>query len=54
MYVPEGRSVAHREEPLLLLLHWGDMWTVSVRERQFMLTKFINKRDVLKLVVFII
>jgi hypothetical protein len=21
MYVPEGRSVAHREEPLLLLLH---------------------------------
>ncbi len=34
MYVPEGRSVAHREEPLLLLLHWGDMWTASVRERK--------------------
>ena len=34
MYVPEGRSVAHREEPLLLLLHWGDMWMASVRERK--------------------
>jgi hypothetical protein len=32
MYVPEGRSVAHKEEPLLLLLHWGDMWAESVRE----------------------
>ena len=34
MYVPEGRSVAHKEEPLLLLLHWADMWTASVRERK--------------------
>ncbi|MDD1745319.1 MAG: hypothetical protein LUQ20_05850 [Candidatus Methanoperedens sp.] len=33
MYVPEGRSVTHKEEPLLLLLHWGDMWKASVRER---------------------
>ena len=33
MYVPEGRSVAHKEEPLLLL-HWADMWTASVRERK--------------------
>jgi hypothetical protein len=33
MYVPEGRAVAHREEPLLLLLHWADMWTASVREK---------------------
>ena len=33
MYVPEGRSVAHKEEPLLLLLHWADMWTASVREK---------------------
>jgi hypothetical protein len=32
MYVPEGRSVAHKEEPLLL--HWADMWTASVRERK--------------------
>ncbi|MDP3065183.1 MAG: hypothetical protein Q8N08_00445 [Methanobacteriaceae archaeon] len=32
MYVPEGRSVAHKEEPLLLLLHWGDMWTAKVKE----------------------
>jgi hypothetical protein len=34
MYVPEGRSVAHKEEPLLLLLHWSDMWTASVKERK--------------------
>ncbi len=34
MYVPEGRSVAHKEEPLLLLLHWADMWTASVRENK--------------------
>jgi hypothetical protein len=33
MYVPEGRSVAHKEEPLLLLLHRADMWTASVREK---------------------
>lgn len=32
MYVPEGRSVFHREEPLLLLLHWADMWTAKVLE----------------------
>jgi len=30
----EGRSVAHKEEPLLLLLHWGDMWTAGVREKK--------------------
>jgi len=34
LYVPEGRSVAPKEEPLLLLLHWADMWTASVRERE--------------------
>jgi hypothetical protein len=34
MYVPEGRAVAHKEEPLLLLLHWADMWTASVGERK--------------------
>jgi len=34
MYVPEGRVVAHKEEKLLLLLHWADMWTASVRERK--------------------
>lgn len=33
MYVPEGSSVAHKEEPLLLLLHWADMWTASVKEK---------------------
>lgn len=32
--MPEGRSVAHKEEPLLLLLHWADMWTASVKERE--------------------
>ncbi len=35
MYVPEGRSVVHKEEPLLLLLHWSDMWTASGRERKY-------------------
>ena len=30
-YLPEGRSVAHKKEPLLLLLHWADMWTASVK-----------------------
>ena len=34
MYVPEGRAVAHKETPLLLLLHWADMWTASVREKK--------------------
>ncbi|MBA1340630.1 MAG: hypothetical protein C5S40_00650 [ANME-2 cluster archaeon] len=34
MYVPEGRSVSHREEPLLLLLHWADMWTAKVLEER--------------------
>ena len=34
MYIPEGRSVAHKEEPLLLLLLWADMWTASVKEKQ--------------------
>ncbi len=32
MYVPEGHSVAQKEEPLLLLLQGGDMWTAKVRE----------------------
>jgi hypothetical protein len=32
MYVPEGKSVSHREEPLLLLLHWADMWTAKMIE----------------------
>jgi len=34
MYVPEGRLVAHKEAPLLLLLHWADMWTASVKEKK--------------------
>ena len=34
MYVPEGGSVSHREEPLLLLLHWADMWTAKVLEER--------------------
>lgn len=37
MYVPERRSVAHKEEPLLLLLHWADMWTASVLENTIIL-----------------
>jgi len=32
MYEPEWRSVSHREEPLLFMLHWADMWTAKVIE----------------------
>jgi len=39
MYVPEGRSVAHKEEPLLLLLHWGGVGTAGVREKVVRLRK---------------
>lgn len=31
-YIDENRVVAHREEPLTLLLHWADYWTAHVDE----------------------
>lgn len=32
LYVPEGEKVAHREEPLTLLLHWADYWSSQIIE----------------------
>lgn len=31
-YVPDNRSVALKERPLLLLLHYADLWTAQVLE----------------------
>lgn len=31
-YIDENRVVAHKEEPLTLLLHWADYWTAHVDE----------------------
>lgn len=32
LYIPEGHSIAHREEALTLLLHWSDYWTAHIEE----------------------
>jgi hypothetical protein len=31
-YIEENRVVAHKEEPLTLLLHWADYWTAHIYE----------------------
>lgn len=31
-YIPENRPVALKEKPLLLMLHYADLWTASVLE----------------------
>lgn len=31
-YIDDNRCIAHREEPLTLLLHWADYWTVHIFE----------------------
>jgi hypothetical protein len=31
-YIDENRIVAHKEEPLTLLLHWADYWTAHIHE----------------------
>ena len=31
-YIDENRVVAHKEEPLTLLLHWADYWTAHIYE----------------------
>jgi hypothetical protein len=33
-YVKENTCVAHREEPLTLLVHWADYWTAHVLEEE--------------------
>ena len=32
LFVPEGQSILHHEEPLTLLLHWADCWSASLLE----------------------
>jgi len=31
-YIDDNRIVAHKEEPLTLLLHWADYWTAHIYE----------------------
>ncbi len=31
-YIEENRIIAHKEEPLTLLLHWADYWTAHLYE----------------------
>lgn len=31
-YIEDNRIVAHKEEPLTLLLHWADYWTAHIYE----------------------
>lgn len=31
-YIDENKSVAHKEEPLTLLVHWADYWTAHIFE----------------------
>ena len=31
-YIDENKIVAHKEEPLTLLLHWADYWTAHIHE----------------------
>jgi 23S rRNA maturation-related 3'-5' exoribonuclease YhaM len=31
-YIDDNRVVAHKEEPLTLLLHWADYWTAHIYE----------------------
>jgi len=31
-YIDDNKIVAHKEEPLTLLLHWSDYWTAHIYE----------------------
>ncbi len=31
-YIDDNKIIAHKEEPLTLLLHWADYWTVHIYE----------------------
>jgi len=33
-YIEENRIIAHKEEPLTLLLHWADYWTAHIYEEE--------------------
>ncbi len=32
-YIPEGRTIAHKEKALTLLIHYADYWTAHILER---------------------
>jgi hypothetical protein len=32
-YIPEGRTIAHKEKAITLLLHYADYWTSHILER---------------------
>jgi hypothetical protein len=38
-YIDDNKIIAHKEEPLTLLLHWADYWTAHIyeegRDRRF-------------------
>ncbi|HOI94569.1 MAG TPA: HD domain-containing protein [Syntrophobacter fumaroxidans] len=44
-YIEENRIVAHREEPLTLLLHWADYWTAHIFEEGRALVEDMNCFD---------
>jgi hypothetical protein len=31
-YIDDNKVIAHKEEPLTLLVHWADYWTANVYE----------------------
>lgn len=31
-YIDDNKIIAHKEEPLTLLLHWADYWTAHIHE----------------------
>ena len=33
-YIDDNKIIAHKEEPLTLLLHWADYWTAHIYEEQ--------------------
>ncbi len=44
-YIAENEPVAHKEEPLLLLLHWADYWTMHVIEEGWPLADDTSRYD---------
>jgi len=41
-YIEDNRCVAHREEPLTLLVHWADYWTAHIFEELRSVDNSIN------------
>lgn len=32
LYTPDGRAISGKETPLMMLLHWADLWASRVLE----------------------